>query len=105
MVSTVLADVGFAPVNLGPNTPLDALVQSARELNASLVWMSFTSGKPKAKLQHHLDQALRRVDNSNTQVVAGGQGLRKLQVPVRKNVHSFRSLSEMAGYAKTLLNV
>jgi tryptophan-rich sensory protein/methanogenic corrinoid protein MtbC1 len=43
MAATVLADVGYQAVNLGANTPLDVIADSAEEMGALFVWVAMTS--------------------------------------------------------------
>mgnify|MGYP001812623270 CR=1 FL=1 len=104
MVTTVLADVGYRAVNLGPNTPLTVISQSASELNAKLAWISFTSPVPKAETEVSLQQAAKRLSRKKTHLAVGGQASSKYQLPSGKHTHAFRSLSEMADFAKTLLS-
>ena len=104
MVTTVLADVGYRPVNLGPNTPLAVISQAACELNAKLAWISFTSPVPKPKTEASLQQAAKQLSRKKTHLAVGGQASSKYQLPAGKHTRAFDSLSEMADFAKTLLS-
>ena len=103
MVSTVLADVGFAPVNLGPNTPLEVLSYSALETDAKLVWIAVTSPLTKTNVEKDLSNLARSLARKEIQVVIGGRGSRRYRLPTVANVHTFASMSEMAGFARGLL--
>lgn len=102
MVATVLADVGFDAVNLGPNTPLDVLTQSASEMKATLAWISVTAVMPRVWYETSIPDAVRQLREQATQCVTGGQSVRRHLLPNDPSVHHFRSLSEMAGFAKVL---
>jgi excisionase family DNA binding protein len=104
MVSTVLADVGYRVVNLGPNTPLDVISQSANELAPKLAWISFTASVPKQKLETLLEKISKQLGRKKVHLAIGGQSAAKIHVPIGKFVHAFGSLTEMAGFAKTLLS-
>jgi hypothetical protein len=103
VVATVLADVGFRTVNLGPNTPLEVLGQSAKELGADLVWVSLTAPLPKAPLADELARLDRRLARRQTPLVLGGRSAGRYKLPDSRNLHAFATLSEMAGFAAALL--
>jgi len=103
MATTVLADVGLRPVNLGPNTPLDVLAQEAVEIRARLVWIALTSPLPKAALENALSKMLVTLGKTQIQVVMGGQAAKRYRVPDHPRVHVFDTMTEMAGFAKGLL--
>lgn len=103
MVTTVLADVGFEPVNLGPNTPLAVLSRSALEMDAQLVWIALTSSLPKATVEDALYKLAQRLRRKRVQVVIGGQAASRYKLPSGAHAHVFSSMAEMAGFAKGLL--
>ena len=104
MVTTVLADVGYKAVNLGPNTPLDVISQSAEERHTKLAWVSFTAPLPKTKVDALLEKAVKQLRRRKVHLVIGGQTATKYKFPSNRNLHAFSSLSEMAGFAKSLLS-
>jgi methylmalonyl-CoA mutase cobalamin-binding subunit len=103
MATTVLADVGLRPVNLGPNTPLAVLAQSAVELGARLIWIALTSPLPKAALESAVSEMLATLGKTRIQVVMGGQAAKRFRIPDHPRVHTFDTMTEMAGFAKGLL--
>ena len=102
MANTVLTDVGFRTVNLGPNTPVDVLGQSALELEAKLVWIALTSSLPKAPVQDGLAKLVEELLNTRTQIVIGGLAARRYRIPSGTHVHTFSSMGAMANFAKGL---
>jgi methanogenic corrinoid protein MtbC1 len=104
MVTTVLTDVGFKAVNLGPDTPLEVISQSAEEGNTKLAWISFTAPLAKTKMGAQLEKAAKHLRRRKVHLVIGGQAATKYKLPSNRYLHAFPSLSEMAGFAKSLLN-
>ena len=102
MANTALSDVGFRTVNLGPNTPLNVLAQSAQEMNAALVWIALTSPLPKASIQAELAGLVGELRATQTQIVIGGLAARRYEIPRDSHVHVFSSMGEMEGFAKGL---
>jgi methylmalonyl-CoA mutase cobalamin-binding subunit len=105
MVSTVLAELGYQPVNLGPNTPIEVIARAAVDLDAPLVWISLTSPLPRGKLNNDLEQAALHLKRYRKQLVLGGQVASRYQAPAGKHVHLFPSLAEMAGFARAAATV
>ena len=103
MASTALADVGFETINLGPNTPLQVLGESARELKASLLWIATTAPLPAAPLEREIVHLLEIVEPINGQIVIGGSSANRLRLPDSAAVHRFASMSEMAAFAEGIL--
>lgn len=103
MATTVLSELGFHSVNLGPNTPLSVLTDSALELQAKLVWITFTAPLPKAALETDLQKAIKRLGRRKVQVALGGQATHRYRMPAARHLHAFTSMSEMAGFARALL--
>ena len=103
MATTVLADVGFQPINLGPNTPLDVLAQFALDADARLIWIALTAPLPRATVEKALLNLTRHVRRKRLQVVIGGRATHRFAIPQGDRTHTFASMSEMAGFAKGLL--
>lgn len=102
MVSTVLADVGFSTVNLGPNTPLEVLSQSAAELQARVAWLS-VSMQQTASFQGQFDRLVQRLQRRQVYLFIGGQGVSQLTLTKSKYLRCFASLEEMSLAARSFL--
>ena len=102
MVSTVLADVGFETVNLGPNTPFAVLSQSAIDLRAEVVWLSI-SKEQDATRQAEFSAMAKHLQRRRVHLVMGGRGVACLNIPKSKYVHCFSLLAEMSDFAAKLL--
>ena len=105
MVSTVLADLGYDTVNLGPNTPIDVIAQAAVDLDAKLAWLSFTSPLSRPKVNVSLDAAAKKLKRKKVQLILGGQVASRYKAPSANHVHMFSSLGELAGFAKATATV
>ena len=84
MATTVLSDLGFQAINLGPNTPLSVLADSALELNVKLVWVACTAPLRKAALENDLQRASERLQDRRVQMALGGQALARYRSPGRR---------------------
>ncbi len=103
MATTVLSELGFHAINLGPNTPLHVLAESACELHAKMVWIAFTAPLPKAAVETDLQKATKRLTRRKVQVALGGQATHRYRIPKAGHLHAFTSMTEMAGFARALL--
>ena len=65
MASLVLHECGFDEVNLGPNTPVDVLADSAEDEKPQVVWLAITN--PVRSRTHH-----REIENLASVVAAYG---------------------------------
>lgn len=104
MAATVLADVGLQPVNLGPDTPMDVLADSCLEMEATVVWIAVTSASSRAATEQALADLCRRLRKKRTQIIIGGRSAHRYKLPANPNLQVFDSMSEMAGFAKSLVN-
>ncbi len=80
MAATVLADLGFAVTNLGPDTPPDVLAETAEGAGAALVWYS-VSQPPRAADVTTLGTLAVLADGlapTGAEVVAGGRAVNGL---------------------------
>lgn len=102
MATTVFAELGFETVNLGPNTPLEVLANSAMEMKADCVWIALTSPLPKAAVEQAVTGLSQRLRQQRVSIVLGGQSARRYTLPAEPNLQVFDSMSEMAGFGKAL---
>ena len=103
MVSVVLSDAGYETVNLGANTPLSVLTQSAAELGAKVVWLS-VSRKLTTTMQKEFASAAAQLQRRRMHLFVGGRGASLLPTVNRKYIHVFHALSEMDAFARSLLS-
>lgn len=102
MAATVLADVGYQAVNLGANTPLDVIADSAEELGALFVWVAMTSPL-KPSTGQSLARLATRLARRDIQVVLGGRSVKLFPNLQGSNIHRLDCMSQLAGFAAGIL--
>ena len=81
MVEALLVVEGAYPVLLGPQTPIDEIVRAARIKQVDAVCLSFSAAySPTLAAQGLRD--LRRMLPANTQLWAGGYGVKPIRKPI-----------------------
>lgn len=105
MAATVLAELGYNDMNLGPNTPADALLHAAEQCRPRLVWVSLSVTQ-----EEHASRNGRaalwlagRLAPMRTPVVLGGRGCGDPAQYRRPNTHVAQSMAELAAFARGLL--
>jgi len=102
MAAIVLLDAGYAPRNLGADTPVEALTRAAAHYQPRLVWLTISSEpRPGGELVRHLDALAGTVAPWDGVVVVGGRTLRPLP-SIATNVHHLGSMAELAAFARGL---
>ncbi|MEO0963699.1 MAG: B12-binding domain-containing protein [Planctomycetota bacterium] len=99
MAATVLADLGFREVNLGPETPMRAMIAAARHYRPELVWLSCSviDAVPPTGDIEGLASTVREWDGK---VILGGRGFdekRPIKVEGVRFVSSMAMLAHAAG--------
>jgi excisionase family DNA binding protein len=96
--ATVLASVGWREMNLGPDVPLDTMVEAARDTGARLVWLSVTAEQAEKAFFQKVRNLARELAGLGVTLVVGGGGLRgEMRGP---NLWTGRSMAELAAYAR-----
>lgn len=102
LAQIVLLDAGWAPVNLGPNTPLTSLTKAMRELRPRLVWLSVSYLKESAEFLRSYREFYQAAEQRGVAVALGGQALVE---PIRSampyTTHG-DGLNHLAAFARTL---
>ncbi len=70
-----LLDAGWAPVNLGPNTPLESLAKAMRELRPRLVWLSVSYLEDSGKFLGMYRELYQAAERIGVAIAVGGQAL------------------------------
>jgi excisionase family DNA binding protein len=103
--ATCLASVGFREINLGADTPIEAMARAAEHFEAKLVWLAISAtATTPPDLGQQLDALARRLEGRNVPIVVGGRALpRDVTAGQRENVHVAASMTELVGWARALL--
>jgi excisionase family DNA binding protein len=107
LAATVLASEGFQTMNLGPDTPVDALIRAAEHHQPRLIWLSVSAPADAPKLRSivaALEPILERLDAS---LVVGGrqtEALRQIDGPRYFHASAMRELAAFArGLASSVI--
>lgn len=95
MAAAVLADAGYAEVNLGPNLPAGALRLAIGAHEPDLVWISLTSHLSVKDIERHLKDLLSGSEDRKWQLVVGGRKVSQLAQEWSKNAVLLDSLTEL----------
>jgi len=102
MVATVLADLGFREVNLGPETPMKAMTAAARHYRPALVWLS-CSVVDAAPSQDELKDLAATVGEWGGRVVLGGRGFDGRSPETIQGVRVVPTMSMLAHVAREII--
>lgn len=100
MATTVLADVGFRDINLGPNTPIATLLEAVRRCKPSLVWISLSSIENPDQLANQIREALDELVVLRTSLIIGGRASDQLRLPPHPALHRCTSMAELEAFAR-----
>lgn len=98
----VLQAEGFDAVNLGPDTPLPALREAARFLDARLVWISVSATGSPAKLAAGLRPWLSELEEQGAVLALGGTQAPRLKLEPHAALYRGQSMVELAAFARGL---
>ena len=73
MAAAVLEDLGFHVTNLGPDTPVEVLVDTAQRREADLVWFSISTAPSLDALRQADERIAQGLRDSDVRVVVGGR--------------------------------
>ena len=102
LAAIALKNEGVQAVNLGPNTPFEALHEAVLQHRPALVWLSVSHVEEPRKLEQDLSRFAGSLADAGVMFVLGGQALHKLHVVRGENIHIGQSMAELAAFAKGL---
>lgn len=100
MVATTLATEGFHAVNIGPDTPVQSLIDAARIHRPVFTWLSITSEQESRFLRGYARELAEGLDALGVGLLVGGREARRLGVPSIPNVHRGESIAELVAFAR-----
>jgi hypothetical protein len=101
MAAASLEAEGFRAVNLGPDSPAEALLLAARHHGADLVWLSASAEENRpADLARQIDILLKGLTEIGLSLIIGGNALDRIQPAMAANLHIGRSMVELVAFAK-----
>lgn len=102
LAEIVLLDAGWAPVNLGPHTPLTSLTKALRELRPRLAWISATYLENASEFLASYREFYHAAERMGVPVAVGGQALTELVRSAMLYTTYGDGLSHLAAFARTL---
>ncbi len=103
LAAGVLAEVGFAAVNLGPDTPAAALRAAFEEYDPRLIWLSVSSPDLVEDRRQQVLELLAISEETAATVVLGGAKVEGLDLPSHPRLIRARSMSELSAFARGVL--
>lgn len=102
MSAAVLADLGYADHNLGPEVPYSALDRAIDHYRPRLVWLAMSVARRDESLAPMLIDLARRLADRGATLILGGRGVPRLKpAPGLLHMHSMAELAAFARGAQT----
>lgn len=102
MASLVIHEAGFNETNLGPNTPLDVLVDAVEDERPDLVWLSLTSPIRSRQQSREILRVADVADANGIRLVVGGAAASSLPESKIEVVPSMRELYSRLDRSRTM---
>ncbi len=102
LAATTCAAAGLRAVNLGPDTPLEALSRAIERHSAWLVWLSFSSPVPAARARA-IARWLAKLPPGITAVI-GGRHVDRIAIR-KRSVRRTETMAELAAIATELARI
>lgn len=103
MAATCLSEQGYMAINLGPDTPLEALEWAAADELTAMVWLSVSAPVSADQIQQWIDWLSDMAARRNLAVVVGGRQIDQRKLILRPSVQFGSSMGELVAYARGML--
>ena len=100
-IALTLCEQGFHEINLGPDTPVDALIAAAEHYQPRLLWLSCSVPDTRPK-NAELKPLLTYLDAHQAVLVVGGRGFVNNPVKPHPRVKLADSMAELAAFVTGL---
>jgi excisionase family DNA binding protein len=104
MVSATLADAGFFDLNLGANTPLEAMLAAIAHDQPRVVWLSASASLGRNRWQKWLGELAAAVRGWQGAVLVGGRQQPEITGPWPGEVIHLPNMTELAAFARGMLH-
>jgi methanogenic corrinoid protein MtbC1 len=104
MSAIILGDIGYRTVNLGPETPLETIRHAVERHQPRLVWLAVSNAEGAANLRQPLLKLSDDLLAHRVSLIVGGRHAAEIGLEPRSNLLRSRTLSEVAAFARGLLN-
>jgi cobalamin-dependent methionine synthase I len=99
LAAAALSADGWQAVNLGPDTPFDALLAAAERQEPRVVWLCVSSVRDGREIEDGLARLAARLAEHEIALIVGGRAMSKLALPVSAAPRSGASLSDLVALA------
>jgi methanogenic corrinoid protein MtbC1 len=103
MAATVLAEVGFRELNLGPQTPAAVLQQAIRHYRPALVWLTVSAPLTSERLQGKITELTETLAEIGGTLIIGGRSVDTAAVPRLPQLHVCQSMTELACHTQGMV--
>lgn len=100
--AAVLAGEGFRAINLGADSPADALLHAAREYDATLVWLSMSVEQEQNDIETIVRELSDGLAPLDAMLIVGGRASGQYELPMLPNVHQAEFMTELVALARGL---
>ncbi len=101
--ATILQEAGFDSINLGPDTPLEALLSQVTKRNPRLIWLAVSTEEAAIALKAPLRKHFSDLTAHGANLVVGGRNAHLLGLEPRPRLVLSRTLGEVAAFARGLI--
>ena len=101
MAAAVLADLGYRDHNLGPDVPMEVLLEAAGRYVPRVVWLAMSVAVPDERLGRAVAELAARLAARGATLVVGGRGAPGL--PAAPGLLQLASMAELAAFARGAL--
>ncbi len=105
MAATVLAELGFRAINLGPEMPLEVLGMAADRARAVLVWVSVSVATALAAQRDAIDALGQSLSAQGRRLIVGGQAWQPRPPRDGPHWHFGASMGELQQFGEKLLRI
>lgn len=95
LVAAVLAAEGWNAINLGPNTPFEAMIAAVERHDPHVVWLSISWIHDARELEEGIAQLASRLAKREIKLILGGRALCHLGLPSMVSLYRGTSLAEL----------
>jgi len=103
MAATCCLEMGIRDINLGPDTPVDSLLDAARTSKARFIWLSVSVVGEKVNLVERIQRLAEGAAAIGASVLLGGRAVYGLSLPPMKSTHMIHSMAELGSFARSAL--
>jgi methanogenic corrinoid protein MtbC1 len=102
LAATALAAEGWQAVNLGPDTPFEALLEAEAQHKPMLVWISVSTNRDAGEVRLAIEHLVTRLSETGVTLALGGQALPDFSPQAGALVHRCQSIAELVAVAQSL---